>query len=225
MMMKIQVIEVEDDEDEEERFCEICGKPLETELGDICDDCFNKQEAVKSLKNLLEYVSPGVGFSKSDLLKQGFSILELDILIDDLMSVGLLKSVGDDNLFILEKTPVLNSFIEEYSDEEIIDAKEELDESKLIPSIRSIDLATEESLDKVFNLVNYTKYVYSSYNRKLGKWYVEFKDDGKTLVKKMFNTPFEAKLSAINYLSEMNLINIISDDDNEFISFFNLFIF
>ena len=194
--------------------CKICGEEIDEEGGtDICSNCFEKQMTVEKIHKLIEYVKPGTGFSKSSLIENGFNHIDLDIIIADLEANDLLRYDSDD-LIILANRNRLNEFIRQYSDsdEYIIKIKE--DELPKL-DIFDEDLKSEDSLDKVINLIDYQNFVECNYNNEYSSWMVILKKEGQIFLSQNFATPYQAKLIAVRYLGEIGIINIIKDTKSQ----------
>ena len=176
--------------------CRICGTPIGDESyfgSDICSECLRKQEAIEQIHKLLLYVKPSSAFTKSSLISKGLNSYDLEIIISLLLEYNLIYDDFDD-LLILESKSKLNDFIKKYSDSE----------EDIIP-------LTEDSIDKVINLMNYRHFVEITYARELDEWEVLFKKYGMANVVHIFDNPFEAKLSAVEYLESIHLIEIIDE--------------
>lgn len=197
-------------DDKEKPKCRICGEEIEEDDGtDICSNCFDKQMSIEKIHKLIEYVKPGSGFSKSALIEKGFNNIDLDIIITDLEEKGLLRYDSDD-LIILANKSKLNDFIKEYSDsdEYIIEIKEEV--PKL--NINNEVLKSEDTLDKAINLIDYQNFVECYYNHENFSWVVTLKKDGQIFLSQNFVTPYQAKLTAVRYLGEIGIVNIIKNN-------------
>lgn len=201
--------EIEDENIETE--CRICGTPLDYGNSifdsDICSICVEKQMAIEQLNKLLKYVKPGSAFSKDSLIENGLNTLDLEVIIDSLVQFELLYD-DMDNLLILESQNVLNDFIKKYSEspeDDLITFSEESNPKQIIYS----NYLYEESLDKVFNLIDYQKYIECKQDSKSDSWILIYKlDELNTSIMK-FNTPFEAKMAAIRYLDEHDIIDVV----------------
>lgn len=191
--------------------CKICGEEIDDgDSMDICSNCFDKQMTIEKIHQLIEYVKPGSGFSKSSLIEKGFNTIDLDIIISDLEDNDLLRYDSDD-LIILANRKKLNDFIKEYSDsdEYIIEITED-DIPKL--NIDDKELISEDTLDKAINLIDYQKFVECHSSHENSKWTVTLKKEGQNFLTHDFSTPFQAKLNAVRYLDEIGVITIIKDN-------------
>ena len=201
------------DEGNEESNCRICGNPIiENESffsSDICSECLRKQEAIEEIHKLLLYVKPSSAFTKTSLISKGLNSYDLEIIISHLLEYKLIYDDFDD-LLILESKSKLNDFIRKYSDNEediIQDDTKEME--KLIISRGHLN---ENSIDNAINLMDYLHFVEISYNREFNEWEVLFKKYGMGDVVYVYDNPFEAKLSAIEYLESIHVIEIIDGD-------------
>ena len=191
--------------------CRICGTPIGDESyfgSDICSECLRKQEAIEQIHKLLLYVKPSSAFTKSSLISKGLNSYDLEIIISLLLEYNLIYDDFDD-LLILESKSVLNEFIIKYSENEGDIIPEDVEEVKKLTISR--DCLTEDSIDKVINLMNYRHFVEITYARELDEWEVLFKKYGMANVVHIFDNPFEAKLSAVEYLESIHLIEIIDE--------------
>lgn len=200
-----------------EKKCKICGNPLDSTDAlfdsDICSDCKEKRYCIELLYDLLQYVKPGSAFTKDSLIEKGLKHFELEVIIDNLSKYGLLVD-DNENLLILETQHNLNEFIEMYSDNLPDDLIISDDDNYPKQTILSKYL-NEDSLDKVFNLIDYQKYVESKQDNKTGDWLLIYKKDGNSISFMRFKTPFEAKMAAIRYLDEHNIISIVVEEKED----------
>ena len=203
------------DEDTEETTCRICGKSIienESYFGsDICSECLRKQEAIEQIHKLLLYVKPSSAFTKTSLISKGLNSYDLEIIISHLLEYGLIYDDFDD-LLILESKSKLNDFIKKYSDSEEDIIPDDVKEVKKISILR--DSLNENSIDKVINLMDYRHFVEISHIREFDEWEVLFKKYGMGDVVYIYDNPFEAKLSAIEYLESIHIIEIIDGEHN-----------
>ena len=197
--------------------CRICGKSFDSSDGlfdsDVCSDCKKKQYAIELLHQLLEYVKPGSAFTKDSLIKEGLSHFDLEMIIDNLTKYGLLID-DNENLLILETQHNLNEFIEMYSDNlpnDLITSDDDVHPKQTILS----KYLYEKTLDKVFNLIDYQKYVESKQDNKTGDWLLIYKKEGNSISFMSFKTPFEAKMAAVRYLDEHNIIDVVADESED----------
>ena len=197
--------------EDDSKICKICGDELEGSDLDICSKCLDKRLAIKYISELVSYVKPGIGFSKSSLLADGFDELNLEIIISSLQDLNLLYYDSED-LIILKPKSKLNEFIEKYSsnpEEDILD-----DEAEEGPrqTIFKSNLKDENSLDKSINLIEYQDYVECRrHDELLEEWLVILKKGGEEYLRQSFRSPFQAKLISVRYLNEINVIQIIDD--------------
>lgn len=200
-----------------EKECRVCGNLFESGDGlddsDICSSCKEKQYVIELLHDLLQYVKPGSAFTKDFLINKGLKHLDLEIIIDNLSKYNLLMD-DNENLLILESQHTLNEFIEMYSDnlpEDLITSEDDTHPKQTILS----KYLYEDTLDKVFNLIDYQKYVESKQDNKTGKWLLNYKKEGNIISVMSFETPFEAKMAAIRYLDEHNIIDVVANETED----------
>lgn len=196
--------------DDGEKKCKYCGKVLDEEdEEDICSDCIHKQNAIPQIHKLLRYVKPGTAFTKSSIINKGLKSYDLDIICSYLVDLELLRDDMDD-LLILESKSVLNDFIRKYSDDEEDLIPDDVKEVKKI-KIRKSQL-NEYAIDKTIKLIDFIDYVEVTFIRELYEWEVLFKRDGKEQSFQVHDNPFDAKIAAIKYLEDINIVEIVEDD-------------
>ena len=196
-------------DDNGETECRICGTSIGNESyfgSDICSECLRKQEAIEQIHKLLLYVKPSSAFTKSSLISKGLNSYDLEIIISHLLEYDLIYDDFDD-LLILESKSALNDFIRKYSDNEEDIIPDNVEEVKKLTISR--DCLKEDAIDKEINLMNYRHFVEITYSRELDEWEVLFKKYGMADVVHIFDNPFEAKLSAVEYLESIHLIEIL----------------
>ncbi len=188
-------------------YCLICGTELkENEIGN-CFSCKDKNIAVKYLNDILPFVSPYVNFSKRDIIYQGISTEDIDILLLKLLKYNLILDVSD-NYFKLNDFKILNDFVKTYGDFGI-GLEFVKDSNKL--SIFEKDLINESNLESI---------IFWDIFEDIVKFI--FKDDGEVILIKLGGS-FEEKIvcsskndafkKAAYYLESLGFLRIISDKE------------
>ena len=194
-------------EEKSHGFCLICGCELKGNETDKCFSCKDKNIAVKYLKDILPFISPYVAFSKRDIIYQGSSTEDIDILLLKLCKYNLILEVSD-NCFKLNDFKILNEFVKTYGDYGI-GLEFVKDSNKL--SIFEKDLINESNLESI---------IYWNIFDDVVKFI--FKDNGEVTLIKLGGS-FEEKVvcsskndafkKAAYYLESLSFLRIISDEE------------
>lgn len=186
----------EEKEDEEIRFCSICGKELKKfNYGNKCDDCVKKVELVNDINKLLDYMSPSEELKKEILLRAGFEELELNIIISNLLDENLII-LGSNGIYLAD-VKTLNRFFRIYGSK-----KDLLDESlykNLMFSEGFVDIS------------DYSELVQLMFNSKNNKWEVNLYREGKPIYKKFFVSILDANNYATHYLKDMGELDHLQE--------------
>ena len=186
----------EEDDEEEIRYCSVCGKELKKfNYGDKCDDCVKKIELVNALNQLLDHVSPSEELKSDQLLFAGFDELQLNILISNLTEEHLIV-LGSNGIFLAD-VKTLNNFFRAYGS-----SSDLLDESLYKNLMFS---------DNFIDISKYSDLVQVKFNPKNNKWGVTLFRDNKQVLRKFFVNIFDANNFATRYLKEMGELDNLQD--------------
>ena len=189
-------LDEDEEEDDEVKYCSICGKELKKfNYGDKCDDCVKKCELVNDINELLDYVSPSEELKKDILLDAGFDELKLNITISNLRDEKLIV-LGSKGIFLTD-VRTLNDFFRVYGS-----STDLLDESLYKNLMFSDDFV---------DISQYSDLVQIIFNPKNNKWEVNLFRDGRFVLKKFFIGLLDANNFATRYLKEMGELDNLRD--------------
>ena len=208
----LDFINEDEDEDEKDEVCSVCGNALSESEIEKCDDCKDKSLASEYLKRIVTKVPYEKSFSRIDLKGSGISRLDFDLIIEKLLTYGLISSESD-YVYKLNNVNYLNDFVSKYADTPYkLQINYVNDDDSNVLSVSKKDLASEERIDSLIKWKNYSDYV----SFKKGQYEfiaVQFKHEGNFLYSKPFGTSYEAKIEAIHYLNSLGLIELVKNDD------------
>ena len=205
-----RLLELIGEETEEEK-CIVCGIQLSDYEVDKCESCIDKQLAVEYLHDVVTKVPYGDSFSKQVFIKEtGISGLDATLILEKLLKYDLL--ISSDTFYKLNEVSFLNDFVNKYADLKYeLQVNYESDNSSNAIISRK-DLASEERIDSLVKWKHYGDFI--SFKRgRYGFMSVQFKQDGAFLYSKGFETSYNAKIEAINYLNALGKLHIIDDEE------------
>ena len=189
-------VDDDEEEDEEIKYCSVCGKELKKfNYGDKCDECIKKIEVVNDLNVLLDYISPSEELKRGTLKFAGFDELKINIMISHLLDENLivLSSKG----IYLADVKTINRFFKRYGS-----ANDLLDEShyKNVRFSESVDISKYSDLVQII------------FNSKLNKWEVNLYRNRRSVLTKFFVNIIDANDFARRYLKEMGELDNLPDN-------------
>ena len=196
---------------EEKNTCNICGSVLNNNEINKCDICRDKQLATEYLHNVVLRIPYEKNFSKSDFKRFSKDSLNSELILDKLVQYDLVMSDGSMN-YKLNDVSFLNEFVNKFSDNPYELQVNYRTEGSDVPCISKNDLYSEEEIDSVIKWKDFWNYI-SFKKGRYGFVSVQFKRDGKFLYSKGFETSYEAKIEAINYLQSWGELILVDDKD------------
>lgn len=213
-----KILELIDEEEQEfkinleEPTCIKCGCILgDSNNGVQCESCMDKSLATDYLQKIVTEIPYGGNFSKSDLIDLGVESFESEMYIKKLLNYNLISSNAEDS-YKLNDVSFLNDFVKKYSDSPYQLQIGYINDNSNVLKISKDDLNSEEKIDSIVKWKKFSQYI-SFKKGQYGFVSVHFKQDGRFMYSKGFNSSYEAKLNAIYYLNSLNKIIFIVDGE------------